>query len=85
VLYVLTGVRECVWVCHCSAYALAWHSSSKSDTSNLLKLPPKSKKRGRPKGSELTAIGLLKKKQKAGGPTAFIQKHPKEKERGVFV
>ena len=83
-LCVLTGDSGSVWVCHCSAYALAWHSFSKSDISNL-KLPPKSKKRGRPKGSELTAIGLPKKKRKEGGPTAFIRKHPKEKEQGVFV
>jgi len=68
------------WV---KAYALAWHCFSKSDISNL-KLPPKSKIRGRPKGSELTAIGLPKKR-KEGGPTAFIRKHPKEKEQGVFV
>ena len=53
------------------------------DISNL-KLPPKQKKHGRPKGSELTVIGLPKKKRKDAGPVAFIRKHPKEKERSKF-
>ena len=52
------------------------------DNSNL-KLPPKQKKRGRPKGSELTVIGLPKKKHRDDGPVALIKKHPKEKKRGI--
>ena len=48
------------------------------DISNF-KLPPK-QKRGCPKGSELTVIGLAKKKHRDDGPVAFIRKHPKEKE-----
>ena len=48
-----------------------------------LKLPPNQKKRGHPKGSELTVIGLPKK-PKDDGPVAFIRKHPKEMERSKF-
>ena len=49
-----------------------------------MKLPPKQKKWGRPKGSELTVIGLPKKKRKDDGPVAFIRKPPKEKEKSMF-
>ena len=47
----------------------------------LISSPPKQKKRGRPKGSDLTVIGLPNKKRKGNGPVPFIKKHPKEKEK----
>lgn len=53
-----------------------------SDVSNI-KLPPKVKKRGRPKGSELTVIGLPKKRKTQGKPVAFIKKHSKQKEQSM--
>ena len=46
-----------------------------------LKLPLKQKKRGRPRGSELTFIRLPKKND---GTVAFIRKHLKEKEKCLF-
>ena len=55
------------------------------DVSNL-QLPPKMKRKGRPKGSGLTVIGLPKKKGRSDGkPIAFIKRHPKEKERGMIA
>ena len=50
-----------------------------------LKLPPTQKKRGHPKGGELTVIGLPKKR-KDDGPVAFFRKQPKEMERSfVYI
>ena len=50
-----------------------------------LQLPPKLKRKGRPKGSQLTVIGLPKKKGRCDSkPIAFIKRHPKEKERGMI-
>ena len=49
-----------------------------------IKVSPAVKKRGRPKGSDLTVSGLPKKKQKGfKGPCPFIRLHTSEKERGI--
>jgi hypothetical protein len=41
--------------------------------------PPRIKSRGRPKGSEMTTIGLPKKRKTDKKPTLFIHKSPNEK------
>ena len=46
-------------------------------------LPPKLKKRGRPKGAEKTVIGLPAKKRKARSVIPFLKKLPAEKEKGI--
>ena len=51
------------------------------DTS-VIQLPSKVKKRGRPKGGDLTVIGLPKKKKVSSKPVAFLKLHPKDQERG---
>lgn len=48
------------------------------DTSHIV-LPPKIKKRRRPKGAGLTVIGLPRKK-KCIAPKRFLMKSPEEKE-----
>lgn len=49
-------------------------------------LPAKMRKRGRPKGSEKTAIGLPKKrKKKPNKPIAFIKKHPNDKDKSECI
>ena len=48
-----------------------------------VKLPPKIKKRGRPKGAEKTVIGLPRKKKKTDKPIPFLKKQPIDKERGM--
>ncbi|XP_047127576.1 uncharacterized protein LOC124808490 [Hydra vulgaris] len=50
----------------------------------MIKFPPFTAKRGRPKGAELTVIGMPAKKKKYrqasnGKPVPFIQKQPNEK------
>ena len=45
-----------------------------------IKLPPKMKKRGRPKGAETTVVGLRRKKLKSG-PVAFENILPETKEK----
>ena len=47
-------------------------------------LPPKLKKRGRPKGAEKTVIGLPAKKRKAKLVIPFLKKLPAEKEKGTI-
>ena len=58
-----------------------------SCTVNLSKilLPPKMRKRGRPKGADKTVIGLPKKKYRGDKPLPFITKSPKDKEKGLLV
>ena len=44
-------------------------------------MPPKMRKRGRPKGADKTVIGLPRKKMRTGGkPVPFLRKLPKERE-----
>ena len=50
-----------------------------------IRLPGRIPKRGRPKGSDLTVIGLPKKKKLAEGPVAFLRQHPQDQERGMFI
>ena len=49
-------------------------------TISSIKLPPKMEKRGRPKGSTKTVIGLLRKKLKVG-PVAFENMLPEQREK----
>ena len=50
-----------------------------------LKVPPAVKKRGRPKGHNLTTVGLPAKKAKkdSGAPLTFIRLHTSEKVKGT--
>jgi len=50
-----------------------------------IRLPGRIPKRGRPKGSDLTVIGLPKKKKLAEGPVAFLRQHLKDQEKGMFI
>ena len=54
-------------------------------TISNVKLPGKIPKRGRPKGSELTVIGIPKRKKIADGPVGFLKQHPKDQERGIYL
>ena len=47
-----------------------------------IKLPPKLRKRGRPKGAEKTVIGLPRKKHRGNKPVPFAKKQPSDKEKG---
>lgn len=47
-------------------------------------LPPKLKKRGRPKGAEKTIIGLPRKKKKSNKSVPFLKKLPVDRERGII-
>ena len=47
-------------------------------------MPPKLKKRGRPKGVEKTIIGLPRKKIKTNKSTPFLKKLPVDRERGII-
>ena len=54
-------------------------------TMNVVKLPKKMVKRGRPKGAGLTVIGLpARKKRSVSGPVAFRLKSPTEKANGEY-
>ena len=50
-----------------------------------VKLPPKIKKRGRPKGAEKAVIGLPRKKKKTDKSIPFLKKQPIDKERGSYA
>lgn len=49
----------------------------------ILKLPKKMRKRGRPKGSGLTVVGLPKKKVCLNKPTPFVKKSEWDKSKGI--
>lgn len=51
------------------------------DLANI-QLPPKVRKRGRPKGAALTVIGLPKKKDRMYKPQELKRKPHREKEKG---
>lgn len=48
-----------------------------------IKLPPRIRKRGRPKGADKTVLGLPKKKSRKG-PTPFSRMAPQDKEKGTI-
>ena len=50
-----------------------------------VRLPSRIPKRGRLKGSDLTVIGLPKKKKSTEGPVAFLRQHPKDQERSMPI
>ena len=47
-------------------------------------LPPPVKRRGRPRGGEMTVIGLPKKRKIAARPVPFIRKSPQDKEASTY-
>ena len=51
-----------------------------------IKLPPKIRKRGRPKGTEKTIIGLPQKKKKENKPfiIPFLKKYPTDRENSIM-
>ena len=49
-----------------------------------IKVPPRIKKRGRPKGHELTTIGLPAKKATSGKICAFTRLHTSDKEKRKY-
>ncbi|KAG8171667.1 hypothetical protein JTE90_016582, partial [Oedothorax gibbosus] len=50
-----------------------------------LVLPPKMRRRGRPKGASITVIGLPRKKPgNSSKPVAFVKRHVRDKERLVL-
>ncbi|XP_065915449.1 uncharacterized protein [Dysidea avara] len=52
---------------------------------STVQLPSAMKKRGRPKGGDLTVVGLPKKKKAFNKPVAFLKMHPRDQERGGRV
>ena len=48
-----------------------------------VKMPPVKRERGRPRGRELTAIGLPKRRRR-DGPQKFRLRPPSERERGTI-
>jgi hypothetical protein len=52
-----------------------------------INMPPIVKRKGRPRGHELTSIGLPAKKRRRDGkkPTRFLMLHTSEKERGTYA
>jgi len=49
---------------------------------NQIKLPPKIRKRGRPKGLEKTVIGLPRKKKCRNKTLPFLKKLPVDRDKG---
>ena len=60
------------------------HSSNLAPDLTSIKLPPKIKKRGRPKGAGLTIIGLPRKKKCTDGPVKFLMKTRLEREKQIL-
>ena len=65
----------------------AVEDANQSNDVSPIKIPPVIHKRGRPKGAELTVIGLPCKRQKATigskkKPVPFIKKQPEDKVKG---
>ena len=50
----------------------------KLDTNKIL-IPPKMKRKGRPKGAETTVVGIPKKKKLSTKPTPYAKLSPREK------
>jgi len=53
----------------------------------VIKMPPHLKRGGRPKGHDLTVVGLPRKKRcrDRKGPPAFAQRYPSEKKKSMFL
>ena len=49
-----------------------------------IKLPPKMRKRGRPKGTETTVIGLPKRRKRSNKTVPFLKKLPSEREKSTL-
>ena len=49
-----------------------------------IKLPPKMRKRGRPKGAETTVIGLPKRRKRSNKTVPFLKKLPSEREKSTL-
>ena len=49
-----------------------------------IKMPPPIRKRGRPKGAEMTVVGLRKKQKMMTRPVPFLKKSPEEKESNTY-
>ena len=49
-----------------------------------IKMPPPIRKRGRPKGAEMTVIGLPKKRKMLTRPVPFLKRSPEEKESSTY-
>ena len=89
ILYSLSCLITCI---HCVILhlALKFFFISNKDI-QLVKFPPVVRKRGRPKGSDLTVIGLPAKRRRnatsgcyKSRPVPFIKKHPLEKDKSLF-
>ena len=52
---------------------------------STVQLPSAMKKRGRPKGGDLTVVGLPKKKKAFNKPVAFLKMHHRDQERGIML
>ena len=66
-------------ICMCKKQILTYLQNFIGNMAKI-KMPPKLRKRGRPKGAEKTIIGLPKKRRRIG-PVPFIKKIPLEKEK----
>lgn len=49
------------------------------EVQSRINMPPRMLRRGRPKGADLTVIGLPSKKKRRKWPTLFINKSPTDK------
>ena len=48
-----------------------------------LHLPPTVKRRGKPKGHDITVVGIPAKKKNSNKPVPFMRKHSSEKQKGI--